>query len=80
MAERLRFHKSLYTRDALEAAAARFDAVGEVTVEDGGADWLVDAAARRPEHQARLALELANHALVLTIVAARAASGGSTWR
>lgn len=70
MAERARFHRSLYPLTAVQAAAARFAAFGP-QIEETEVDLLVTFATVPPHLADRVADEFANHALFETIVAAR---------
>lgn len=70
----LRFHKSLYLGDAVRRAAERFAALGEITLGESDADWLVSAVPLRDSVRARLGDELSNHALFETILARKGIS------
>lgn len=71
-AARLRFHRSLYPRDAVEKAVARFRGVApSLAVEEVGEDVLVTASDVPARLAGRFADELANHALFEAILARR---------
>jgi hypothetical protein len=75
----LRFHRSLYTTDAVRAAVARFARLApSATVEEVDADVKVVLADVPEALRARIGDELGNHALFETIVARRAAWGAAS--
>lgn len=63
----LRFHKTLYAGEAVDAAMRQFDRFASFETEDDDAYWIVRVEAKSPKHQAVLERELANFALGLTI-------------
>jgi hypothetical protein len=74
----LRFHRSLYTADAVRAAVARFSSLArEATVEEVEADVKVTLHDVPDRFAGRIGDELGNHALFESIVARRAAFGGT---
>lgn len=74
----LRFHRSLYTADAVRAAVARFAPLADdIAVEEVGADVKVALRGVPERLRARIGDELGNHALFETIVARRRGDGGA---
>lgn len=70
----LRFHRSLYTTEAVRTAVARFGALAtEITVEELEADVKVVLTGVPERLRARIGDELGNHALFDTIVSRRCA-------
>ncbi len=63
----LRFHKTLYAGEAIDAAIQRFKAFATFELEDDDAYWIVRVQAKRAGQQAALERELANFALGLTV-------------
>ncbi len=63
----LRFHKTLYAGEAVDAAMRQFDRFASFNTENGDAYWIVQVEANSPKHQAVLEREFANFALGLTI-------------
>ncbi len=63
----LRFHKTLYSGLAVDAAMKRFERFATFEVSDDVSHWFVDVQARNPKHQLQIQRELGNFALGLTI-------------
>lgn len=62
----LKFHKTLYAGEAVDAAMRRFDRFATFETEDDESYWVVRVQAIRAEQQAIVERELANFALGLT--------------
>jgi hypothetical protein len=71
VAESLRFSRSLYRLEAVEAAAAALAACGRFEVRVDGEDIVVEMADIHPRLVDRVPDELCNHALYNTILAER---------
>ena len=70
----LRFHRSLYTPEAVRTAAARFEGLArEISVEEVDADVKVVLHDVAERFRDRIGDELGNHALFETILARRQA-------
>lgn len=69
MAEALRYHKSLYLKDAVQRAVARFSQLGTFEFIEAEADWLVRVEPVRESIREKLNDELSNHALFESILA-----------
>jgi hypothetical protein len=63
----LRFRRDLYAGEAVDEAVKVFAAHAEFDLSEATDAWVVRLTARRPERARRLAHELANYALGLTI-------------
>jgi hypothetical protein len=63
----LRFHKDVYVGEAVDEAVKTFDRFATFTLSDEGAHWVVALEAKRPELELRIAGELSNFALGLTV-------------
>ena len=63
----LRFHKTLYAGEAIDAALRRFDRFATFATDDDDHYWIVRITAHQPRHQGPVERELANFALGLTI-------------
>lgn len=63
----LRFHKTLYAGEAIDAAMRRFDRFAAFETTDDEDYWIVRVEAKSAKHRAVLEHELANFALGLTI-------------
>ena len=66
---RVRFHRSLYAREAIDRAVARFAALGAFQVEEHAAEWEVSVVPVRESLRDRIADELGNHVLAGSILA-----------
>ena len=62
----LRFHKRLYSGDAVDAAWRRVEMFGTFETAEEADYWLVRVRAKNRAQQARLEGELCNYALGLT--------------
>lgn len=65
----VRFHRSLYARPAIDAAVARFAALGEFRVEEHEQDWVLHLLPLRESLRERIGDEIANHVLAGSVVA-----------
>lgn len=63
----LRFHRELYAGEAVDAAVQAFARFAEFELQETAEHWVVRFAPRRPELARRIAGELGNHALGLTV-------------
>lgn len=63
----LRFHKTLYAGEAVDAALQRFGRFASFQTRDDDDYWIVEVQANRAEQQALIERELGNFALGLTI-------------
>ncbi|MCR9165657.1 MAG: HxsD-like protein [Nannocystaceae bacterium] len=63
----LRFHKTLYSGEAVDAAMRQLDRFASFETDDDEAYWIVRVQAKSAKHQAALEHELGNFALGLTI-------------
>lgn len=63
----LRFHKTLYAGEAVDAAMKRFERFAAFETQDDAEYWIVRVTAREARHQAPIERELGNFALGLTI-------------
>lgn len=65
----LRFHRALYSGNAIDSATGRFASLGRVQLERSldGDYYVVTIASEDPARARRVGLELANFALGLTV-------------
>lgn len=63
----LRFHRDLYPGEAVDAAIRTFEPWARVEREASPSHWIVRITARSPAAERRVAGELANFALGLTV-------------
>ncbi len=63
----LRFHKTLYAGEAVDAAMKRFERFARFETDDDADYWIVRVRANEPAHQQLVERELGNFALGLTI-------------
>jgi hypothetical protein len=63
----LRLHRELYDSTALEAAQQIYAPYAEIELGDDGAHRVVRVRASSPERERRVAGELGNHALGMTV-------------
>ncbi len=63
----VRFHRDLYSEAAVQEAVARYRPYAEIACAEHPADWCVTVATAKAEREQRIAHELANYALGLTI-------------
>jgi len=63
----LRFDKGLYPGEQVDAAVKVFARYGRLETRDDDASWIVAITAKTPAHERRLAGELGNYALGLTL-------------
>ncbi len=63
----LRFHKTLYAGEAVDAAMKRFERFASFETDDDDEHWVVRVRANRAEQQVQIERELGNFALGLTI-------------
>ena len=63
----LRFHKTLYAGEAVDAAMRRFERFAAFETEEDADYWIVRVSAHEPRHQGPVERELGNFALGLTI-------------
>lgn len=64
---RLRFHRELYAGEALDEAMKAFADHADFQRAEEGTHWVVDLTARKPRLERRIAGELGNYALGLTV-------------
>jgi hypothetical protein len=69
------FHKELYDGFAVDQAMQVYERFGVFQRSEEEARWVVQVSAKNPEREERLARELANFALGLTIERSGQASG-----
>ena len=69
----LRFHRDLYPGEAVDAAIRTFEPWAQLERESSPSHWIVRISARSPAAERRVAGELANYALGLTVREAPAA-------
>lgn len=63
----LRFHRELYRGESVDAAIKVYDRYAEIERAEEPAYWVVKIAASTPEREKKIANELGNYALGLTI-------------
>lgn len=63
----LRFHRELYPGEAVDAAIKTLEPWAQITREASPSHWIVRLEARSPAAERRIAGELANFALGLTV-------------
>lgn len=63
----LRLHRELYSGAAVDAALGVFAPHGTFERKEEPSYWVVEIAARTPERERRIAGELGNYALGLTV-------------
>lgn len=63
----LRFHRELYAEKAVREAVATFIPHAEIACAEGAQYWVVTVSAAREEREKRIARELGNFALGLTV-------------
>jgi hypothetical protein len=63
----LRFDKSIYVGEAVDEAVKRFDGYADFALADEDDAWVVTLTAKKPKLEKRIAGELSNFALGLTI-------------
>ena len=63
----LRLHRSLYRTEAVDEAIAKLAHLAEIVRSDDDTHWGVSVTADRSEHEVRIAAELGNFALGLTL-------------
>ena len=63
----LRLHRSLYRGDAVDEAIAKLAHLAEIERDEDATHWRVTVRAKQPRHEARIAAELGNFALGLTL-------------
>jgi len=63
----LRFHRGLYAGDQVDAALKVYDRFGTFTISEEGEHFVVRLESKNAARERRLAGELANYALGLTI-------------
>lgn len=61
------FHRDLYPGEAVDAAIKTFEPWARITRESSASHWIVEITARSPSAERRVAGELANFALGLTV-------------
>lgn len=64
---RLRFHRELYAGEALDEAMKAFHRHADFQRAEEASHWVVELTAKRPKLERRIAGELGNYALGLTI-------------
>jgi hypothetical protein len=65
--QQLRFHRTVYSRGAIDAAVALYAGFGTIAVAEAPPYFEVTIEAANPEREPALAGEVANSALALTI-------------
>jgi len=70
----LRFHRDLYPGESVDAACRTFEPWARIEQEASPSCWVVRISARSPAAERRVAGELANFALGLTVRDGRASS------
>jgi hypothetical protein len=73
----LRLHRSLYEGTAVDEAAKIYGPYASLELIEEAEHWLVRVGAASPERERRVAGELANYALGLTVKARRSAASTS---
>ncbi len=63
----LRFHRELYPGEAVDAAIKTFDPFATLTRESSATHWIVQITATSTAAEQRIAKELSNYALGLTV-------------
>jgi hypothetical protein len=63
----LKFHRDLYAGQSVDEAIKAFASHAELTPREEGNYWVVEVRAGSPAMQRRVALELGNYALGLTV-------------
>jgi hypothetical protein len=63
----LRFHRTIYSGNAVDEAVKRFGPYAEFTLREDPDHWVVQLTAPTAEREARVAGELSNYALGTTI-------------
>ena len=63
----LRFHKTLYAGEAVDAAMQRFERFASFETDDDADYWIVRVSAHASRHQGPVEREFGNFALGLTI-------------
>ena len=63
----LRFHRDLYAGEAVDEAIKTLERWAEITREASPSHWIVRVSARSPAAERRIAGELTNFALGLTV-------------
>ncbi len=63
----LRFHRDLYRGESVDEAIKTFDRYAKIERAEEGEHWVVRLEAASPARERRVALELSNFALGLTI-------------
>ncbi len=67
MARTLRFHKTVYAGESVDEAVKTFERFASFSLTDDDAHFIVTFEAKRPELEKRIAGELGNFALGLTV-------------
>lgn len=63
----LRFHRELYRGESVDAAIKVYDRYAEIERAEEPTHWIVKIEASTPEREKKIANELGNYALGLTI-------------
>ncbi|MBX7190456.1 MAG: HxsD-like protein [Sandaracinaceae bacterium] len=63
----LRLHRELYRGEAIDAAAKIYASYAQIALVEEPAYWVVNVTASSPARELRVARELANQALGLTV-------------
>ena len=63
----LRFHRDLYAGVAVDEAVKAYARFAQFELEEAPGEWVVKITARTPEREKKVALELGNMALGLTV-------------
>jgi hypothetical protein len=63
----LRFHRDVYLGEAVDSAIKVYQRFATFEREEDGEHWVVRITAARPEREKKIAHELGNYALGLTI-------------
>ena len=63
----LRLHRELYRGEAIDAAARLYAPYAQIELAEEPTHWVVRVSAASPARETRVARELANHALGVTI-------------
>lgn len=63
----LRLHREIYRGEAVDRAAKIYAPYAQIELEEEPSAWVVKVSASSPQREARVARELANQALGLTV-------------
>lgn len=63
----LRFHKAIYPASAVDEAVRVFSPHAQIDRREEGEEWIVEVTAKAPARERRVAGELGNYALGLSL-------------